>query len=218
MSTISELESRLKRAEQTLTRVADGDFEQSIVIGSDSDALASLEMGINFMILDLRAMMEENRAQEQRLRRQAEELAAKLVKIEQQEAAIRELSTPVIEVWDDVLVLPIVGILDTKRSVELMNNLLQSIVRTQSKNIIIDITGVEVVDTKTADYLLKVVRAARLLGARCVLTGLGPAVAQTLVDIGADLTEVTTLRNLKEGLKHCLGRAQIAPVASAVRN
>ena len=218
MSTISELESRLKRAEQTLTRVADGDFEQSIVIGSDSDALASLEMGINFMILDLRAMMEENRAQEQRLRRQAEELAAKLVKIEQQEAAIRELSTPVIEVWDDVLVLPIVGILDTKRSVELMNNLLQSIVRTQSKNIIIDITGVEVVDTKTADYLLKVVRAARLLGARCVLTGLGPAVAQTLVDIGADLTEVTTLRNLKEGLKHCLGRAQITPVASAVRN
>jgi rsbT co-antagonist protein RsbR len=213
MSDILELESRLQRAEQILTRVADGDFDQNIVIGSAGDALASLEMGINFMILDLRAMMDENRAQEQRLRKQTDELAAKLVKIEEQEAAIRELSTPVIEVWDDVLVLPIVGILDTKRSMELMDNLLQSIVRTQAKNIIIDITGVEVVDTKTADYLLKVVRAARLLGARCVLTGVGPAVAQTLVDIGADLTEVTTLRNLKEGLKHCLGRVQI--VASA---
>jgi rsbT co-antagonist protein RsbR len=202
---IDSMEARLSRAEEVLTRVADGDLEQSIDIGSAQDAFSALEIGINFMILDIRATMEANKAQERRLRRQAEELAAKLLKIEEQEAAIRELSTPVIEVWDDVLALPIVGILDTKRSMDLMNNLLESIVRTQSKNIIIDITGVEVVDTKTADYLLKVVRAARLLGARCVLTGLGPAVAQTLVDIGADLTEVTTLRNLKEGLKHCLG-------------
>jgi rsbT co-antagonist protein RsbR len=209
MQAIEGIEARLHRAEQVLTRVADGDLEQSIDIGSAQDALSGLEMGINFMILDIRATMEANRAQEQRLRRQADELAAKLLKIEEQEAAIRDLSTPVIEVWDDILVLPIVGILDTKRSVDLMNNLLESIVRTQSKNIIIDITGVEVVDTKTADYLLKVVRAARLLGARCVLTGLGPAVAQTLVDIGADLTEVTTLRNLKEGLKHCLGPARL---------
>jgi rsbT co-antagonist protein RsbR len=199
------MEARLRRAEEVLTRVADGDLEQRIDIGSADDAFSALEIGINFMILDIRATMDSNRAQEQRLRRQAEELAAKLLKIEEQEAAIRELSTPVIEVWDDVLALPIVGILDTKRSMDLMNNLLESIVRTQSKNIIIDITGVEVVDTKTADYLLKVARAARLLGARCVLTGLGPAVAQTLVDIGADLTEVTTLRNLKEGLKYCLG-------------
>lgn len=204
MQPIEDLEARLKRAEAVLTRVADGDFDQSIDIGRTEDALSSLEMGINFLILDLRAMVDSSALQEQRLRKQAEDLERKLHKIEEQEAAIRELSTPVIEVWDDVLVLPIVGILDTKRSVDLMNSLLETIVRTQSKNVIIDITGVEVVDTKTADYLLKVVRAARLLGARGVLTGLGPAVAQTLVDIGADLTEVTTLRNLKEGLKHCL--------------
>ena len=215
MHGITDLETRLRRAEQVLTRVADGDFDQSIEASGSDDALGSLEMGINFMILDIRAMLDENRAQEQRLRRQADDLAAKLVKIEEQEAAIRELSTPVIEVWDDVLVLPIVGILDTKRSVDLMNNLLESIVRTQSRNIIIDLTGVEVVDTKTADYLLKVVRAARLLGARCVLTGLGPAVAQTLVDIGADLTEVTTLRNLKEGLKYCLATKGTAIPARA---
>ncbi|MCA9719275.1 MAG: STAS domain-containing protein, partial [Myxococcales bacterium] len=69
---------------------------------------------------------------------------------------------------------------------------------------IIDVTGVEVVDTKTADYLLKVIRAANLLGSRCVLTGLSPAIAQTLVEIGADLTEVNTLRNIKDGLKDCL--------------
>ena len=67
-----------------------------------------------------------------------------------------------------------------------------------------DITGVEIVDTRTADYLIKVVRASRLLGTRCVLTGLSPAVAQTLVEIGADLSEITTLRSLREGLRHCL--------------
>jgi rsbT co-antagonist protein RsbR len=132
------------------------------------------------------------------------ELEAKLVTIERQAAAIRELSTPVMEIWDDVLVLPIVGVVDTKRSMEIMDNLLQRIVDTQSRCVIIDVTGVEVVDTKTADYLLKVVRASNLLGTRCVLTGLSPAIAQTLVEIGADLAEVRTLRNLKAGLKDCL--------------
>jgi rsbT co-antagonist protein RsbR len=134
----------------------------------------------------------------------SKELEGKLALIEQQATAIREMSTPVMEVWDDVLVLPIVGVVDTKRSLDIMNNLLQRITEMQSQCVIIDITGVEVVDTKTADYLLKVVRASVLLGTRCVLTGVSPAVAQTLVEIGADLQEVRTLRNLKEGLKDCL--------------
>jgi len=132
------------------------------------------------------------------------ELESKIALVEQQALAISELSTPVMEVWDDVLVLPIVGVVDTRRSVDIMNNLLAKIVEGQSKCVILDITGVEIVDTKTADYLLKVVRAATLLGSRCVLTGLSPAVAQTLVEIGADMQEVRTLRNLKEGLKDCL--------------
>jgi len=140
----------------------------------------------------------------------AQELEAKLHLIEKQAAAIRELSTPVMEIWDDILMLPIVGVVDTRRSMDIMNNLLQSIVARQAKFVIVDVTGVEVVDTKTADYLLKVVRAANLLGARCVLTGLSPAVAQTLVTIGADLTEVKTLRNPKEGLRHCLKAARLA--------
>lgn len=132
------------------------------------------------------------------------ELQRKIDLIEEQALAISELSTPVMEIWDDVLVLPIVGVVDTRRSVEIMDNLLNRIVATQSRCVIIDVTGVEVVDTKTADYLIKVVRAASLLGTRCVLTGLSPAVAQTLVEIGASMQEVRTLRNLKEGLKDCL--------------
>lgn len=117
---------------------------------------------------------------------------------------ISELSTPVIEIWDSVLVLPIVGVVDTRRSTEIMDTLLRRIVETQSRCVIVDITGVDFVDTKTADYLVKVVRAASMLGSRCVLTGLSPAVAQTLVNIGTTLQEVRTLRNLKEGLEDCL--------------
>ena len=147
---------------------------------------------------------------------QQRELEAKLVTIDQQAAAIRELSTPVIEVWEDILVLPIVGVVDTLRSLEIMNDLLKAVVETRAKCVIIDVTGVQVVDTKTADYLVKVVSAAGLLGARCVLTGLSPAVAQTLVEIGAELRDVRTLRNLKAGLEDCLRwlrHTRVAPVA-----
>ncbi len=132
------------------------------------------------------------------------EIREKLEIISSQQDAIRELSTPIMEVWDDVLVLPIVGVVDTKRSMDIMNSLLDKIVESQSRCVILDVTGVEIVDTRTADYLLKVVQASRLLGAYCVLTGINPAVAQTLVDIGANLSAVKTLRNLKEGLVDCI--------------
>ncbi len=134
----------------------------------------------------------------------SQELEQKLAVIEEQEAAISELSTPVMEIWDDILLLPIVGVVDTRRSMEIMNNLLESIASTQARCVIIDVTGVEVVDTRTADYLLKVIRAASLLGCRGVLTGLGAAISQTLVEIGADLSEVRTLRSIKEGLRDSL--------------
>jgi len=200
---IANLEERLKRAEQILTEVAQGNFDRNIEV-TGQDSLVSLEMGINFMIMDLRAMQEENQRKEDRLLSKQADLEDKLLTIEKQREAIRELSTPIMEVWDDVLVLPIVGVLDTRRSMEIMNTLLSNIVESQSRCVIIDITGVEIVDTKTADYLLKVVHAAQLLGARCVLTGINPAVAQTLVEIGADLSAVSTLRNLKAGLFDCI--------------
>lgn len=132
------------------------------------------------------------------------ELEEKLATIERQAAAIRELSTPVMEIWDDVLVLPIVGVVDSKRSAEIMTNLLDRLVATRSRCVILDVTGVDAVDTSTADTLLRVVRAASLLGARSVLTGLRPAVARMLVEIGAELGELRTFRSLKEGLKDCL--------------
>jgi anti-anti-sigma regulatory factor len=124
--------------------------------------------------------------------------------IQQQQTAIHELSTPVLQIWDDVLALPIIGVVNSKRAFDIMERLLSEIVAKQSKFVILDITGVEVVDTKTADQFIKIIKSAKLIGSTCILTGIRPAVAQTLVELGVDLTSFDTLTNLKEGLKACL--------------
>jgi rsbT co-antagonist protein RsbR len=192
-----------------LAGASSGDLSQRIPVSEGPPDTPEAALAV-----DINAVIAAWRDAEVRARRAKRELENKLGTIETQAAAIRELSTPVMEIWDDTLLLPVVGVLDTRRSVELLATLLDSIVSAQAKYVILDITGVEVVDTKTADYLLKVVRAAKLLGARCVLTGLSPAVAQTLVEIGANLGEIQTLRNLKEGLRDCLQRMR-RPKASA---
>lgn len=197
-------EARIGRMEEVMTRVADGDFEQRIELSGELDELSNLEMGINFMVMDLRAMNEANREQEHRLRQQAEDLEAQVERIQAQAHAIRELSTPALEIWDGVLALPIIGVLDSGRIAEMTDNLLQAITRMETRYVVIDMTGVDVIDTGTADHLLRVVHAAELLGTRCVLTGLGPSLSQTLTQLGADLGGVATLRNLKEGLRYCL--------------
>lgn len=143
------------------------------------------------------------------------DLDQKLEIIERQRSAIQELSTPVLQVWDNVLAMPVIGVVDTKRSADIMERLLSEIIVNQSRFVILDITGVEVVDTKTADHFVKVIKAAELLGASCVLTGIRPAVAQTLVEIGVDLSSIATLRNLKEGLKECLHRSRQKGAAGA---
>ena len=134
----------------------------------------------------------------------ARELRHQLEIIQRQQLAIQELSTPVLQLWEGVLAIPIIGVVDSRRTAEMMEKLLDEIVARQSRFVILDITGVEIVDTKTADNFVKVMKAAELLGATCIVTGIRPAVAQTLVDLGLDLSSITTLRNLQEGLKECL--------------
>lgn len=132
------------------------------------------------------------------------ELEQKLAVIDRQRAAIRELSTPVLQLWDGVLALPIIGVVDSRRSAEIMERLLTELSSQQARYVILDITGVEVVDTKTADHFVKVMKAAELLGSHCMLTGIRPAVAQTLVELGVDLSSIVTLRTLQDGLRQCI--------------
>ncbi|UQA55401.1 STAS domain-containing protein [Polyangium aurulentum] len=118
--------------------------------------------------------------------------------------AVQELSTPILEVWDDVLAMPVIGVVDSARSAAIMDRLLETVSEKRARFVIIDITGVDIVDSATADRLIKIVNAVELLGTRCVLTGIRPAVAQTLVHLGVDLGPLVTLRNLKHALRICL--------------
>ncbi|AUX22434.1 anti-anti-sigma factor [Sorangium cellulosum] len=139
-------------------------------------------------------------------RRAEQELRDRLALIERQQQVIRQLSTPILQVWNGVLALPMIGVVDSARTAEVMDSLLQAIVRTGARFALLDLTGVEAVDTKTAGYLVELVRAIRLLGAEGIITGIRPSVAQTVVALGLDLAEVTTLSDLQAGLKHCIGR------------
>ncbi|WP_434425763.1 PAS domain-containing protein [Nannocystis pusilla] len=135
---------------------------------------------------------------------QERELRAKLELIERQQRVIRELSTPIIEVWDGVLVMPIIGLVDSMRTSEIMDSLLQSLGRMRAKFAILDLTGIEVVDTATANHLIAMIRAARLLGAEGILTGIHPGIAQTIVTLGVDLRGFVVHATLRQALKHCL--------------
>ncbi len=129
---------------------------------------------------------------------------AKTVLIDRLRYSIDELSNPILEVWDDVLVMPIIGVVDSRRTADMVQRLLAEVARTQASFVIVDLTGVEIVDTKTADHLMRLMRKVEIVGARCVLTGIRPAVAETLVDIGVDFGRITTLRNLKHGLREAV--------------
>jgi rsbT co-antagonist protein RsbR len=172
--------------------------------GFRDDDYGELEMAFSIFVEDMGAAqrgLEEALARYEVANRELEE---KLATIEHQQGAMRELSSPIIEVWAGILCLPVVGIVDTQRSAEMSAALLDAVVERQVRFAIVDLTGVDVIDTKTADHFLKMTRSVRLLGAECILTGIKPAVAQTLVHIGVDLTDLTTLRSLRDALQRHL--------------
>jgi rsbT co-antagonist protein RsbR len=126
--------------------------------------------------------------------------------IKRQQEELLELSTPVVKLWDGILALPIIGTLDSARTQVVMESLLQAIVQTNSRVAIIDITGVPTVDTVVAQHLLKTVTAARLMGADCIISGVRPQIAQTIVHLGINLLDVTTKATLAAAFKTALDR------------
>jgi rsbT co-antagonist protein RsbR len=126
--------------------------------------------------------------------------------ISRQQQELLELSTPVVKLWDGVLALPMIGTLDSARTQIVMESLLQKIVDTESQIAILDITGVPTVDTLVAQHLLKTVTALRLMGAECIISGVRPQIAQTIVHLGVDLQGVSTKASLADALKLALTR------------
>lgn len=213
MSEIKNFTDRVQKIEDVLSSAAAGDFSCQIDIpeAAESDLLNSVEYGINLMLSDMKEARENEGRHKRELEksleislRQTEELESALETIKRQQASIRELSTPILQLWEDVLAMPIIGVVDTKRSMDIMERLLSEIKKSKYRFVILDITGVEIVDTKTADYFIRIVKAAQLLGAACVLTGIQPTVAQTLIEIGVDLSSIRTVSTLHDGLRECL--------------
>lgn len=164
------------------------------LIGSDHDKLVAAIVMVSGLIDNLAqwTVTTYQRAREEIINRQQHELL--------------ELSTPVIKLWDGVLAVPMIGTLDSSRTQLVMESLLQRIVETESTLAIIDITGVPTVDTLVAQHLLKTVTAIRLMGADCIISGIRPQIAQTIVHLGIDLQGVTSKATLADALALALKR------------
>jgi rsbT co-antagonist protein RsbR len=135
--------------------------------------------------------------------------------IARQQQEMLELSTPVVKLWDGILALPLIGTLDSARTQIVMESLLQRIVETGSEVAIIDITGVPTVDTLVAQHLIKTVTAARLMGADCIISGIRPQTAQTIVHLGVDLADVATKATLADAFRVALNRTGLAVCSAA---
>jgi len=145
-------------------------------------------------------------------------MAAREELISRQQQELLELSTPVVKLWDGILALPIIGTLDSSRTQVVMENLLQAIVATNSKYAIIDITGVPTVDTLVAQHLLKTITAARLMGAECIISGVRPQIAQTIVHLGINLEDVVTKAKLSDALALALQRSGRSVIRASTEN
>jgi rsbT co-antagonist protein RsbR len=139
-------------------------------------------------------------------RKRAEEMLRQSIALEEtiraQNAALAELSTPLIPISDEVTVMPLIGAVDSRRAQQVMETLLEGIAQTKARVAILDITGVPVVDTQVANALIRAAQSVKLLGAQVILTGIRPEVAQTLVGLGADLSAITTRSSLQSGIAY----------------
>ena len=185
-----------------LSNVVGGDYRSRLDAEKvpKESPVHTLYAGINDMIRSLEGEHRRSAAY-------AAELETQISVIEAQRAAITELSTPIIEVWEGVVCLPVVGVVDSVRSADMTEALLGGIVSRKARCAIIDITAIEVMDTATADYFLRMARSVRLLGAECLLTGVNPSIAQTIVHMGVELADIETFRDLRSALTSFFSRA-----------
>ncbi len=182
------------------------------IYAQEPDAFQAAEIGLleklsgslAFTLLSLRERLAREQAEAERARLQQQV-------IEAQRQALLELSTPVIPVAEGVIVMPLIGSLDAARARDVMRALLSSVSHHRAQVVILDVTGVPVIDSGVAEHLNKTIEAVRLKGARTIVTGISDAVAETIIDLGIDWSGVTTLRDLQSGLVAALARLNAAP-------
>ena len=195
------MEEKVETIVDKLSQIAAGDFSTRFEVEED-DPFAEAAEAFNIMFEDIEYMNKE-------LQEKNEELGEKFEIIQKQQDAMMELSTATVQLWEGVLTLAVIGVLDSQRTQQMMEVLQEEIVNKKARYVIIDITGVGYVDTKTADHLIKISRAVHLLGSECILSGMQPDVANTLVQIGVDLEGLTAVRNISDALKEVFTKLEV---------
>lgn len=198
-----KVKQRIEHIEEVLSSVAAGDLEIRIESEFEDD-LSGIEEAINILIDDLTYELKASINMQNELQEKLKKIQEQQKTIVQQQEDLMELSSPVSKVWDNILILPVIGTLDSQRTQVMMENLLQKIVDTGCTMAILDITGVPTVDTQVANHLLKTVTSARLLGADCIISGISPAIAQTIVHLGIDLSAIRTKATLQDAMIYAM--------------
>ena len=193
------LQGALRRLEAGISAVRAGDLETSVELEFAADhPLGALAQAINEMTVALGAAKVARLLQES-------ELEERLLTIQQQNAAIQELSSPVIEVWPGVLTLPVMGYIDAERATNMTTSLLEQVVRRRASLAIIDMTGMNGVGAEVLDHIMRMARCVKLLGAGCGVSGVRPEVARMIVELGSELGEVRSYPTLRVALMAHIG-------------
>lgn len=200
---INNAKDRIEHIEDILSSVASGDLDLRIESDFEDD-LSGVEQAINLLIDDLTHELKKSLRMKEEMEEKLKKIQDQQKTILQQQEDLMELSSPVSKVWENILILPVIGTLDSQRTQVMMENLLQKIVSTGCTTAILDITGVPTVDTQVANHLLKTVTAARLLGAECIVSGISPAIAQTIVHLGINLSNILTKATLQDAMIYAL--------------
>lgn len=208
--TEEQLKQNIAEFFSVLRAVDGGDLNARVPLRFvETEPMTALASTVNAIIERLGRVRSETQNYER-------ELEDQLATIEKQRAAIKELSTPMIEVWAGVLCVPIVGVIDSSRAGEMTSALLSAVVEKKVRFTIIDITGIEAMDTRATDHFLRMARSVRLLGAECVLSGINPNVARSIIHMGVELSGIQTYRSLRDALQHHVRRQARKASAGAV--
>jgi rsbT co-antagonist protein RsbR len=185
------------RAEQ-VAFIAKGDAHDEFIVRPSS---ATLEDDLKELLRSGKATSADLAAAMERLEEEVRERALVEEKLQR---AIRSMSTPILRIWEGVLALPVIGMVDAARAAQMMERLLEEIMKTRARFAILDLTGVELMDAGAADQLLKLVRAAGLLGSRCFISGISPAMATTVIGLKLDLGEIASFGTVESALRHAI--------------
>ena len=198
----SELQDSISDVLSILRAVSEGDLRPRLSLDfPDTHPVGALAESVNSMIdalSEIRATAEDRFS----------ELNKRIDEIERQREAIRSLAVPVIEVWKSVLCVPVVGVLDSMQASEVTQTLLSAVVAKKARFVVVDVTGIDVMDTQSADHFLRMARAVTLLGSTCALSGIRPAIAGTIVHLGVELGSLKTFRTMRDALKSYVAQSE----------